>query len=106
MARKESFDKTALRLILGTPFRNAEFYRVIQSTGIGEYVRVKDGKVVEFTREPHDDNPPAVRVYKDKVRRVETDMELRGIVVLDGTFIEYYGTDKGWQKFKSEWYAT
>jgi hypothetical protein len=103
MARKESFDKVALRLISGTPFTGGEFYRIIQSTGIGEYVRVVDRKVVEFTREPHDDNPPADKVYKGRSKRLENDMELRGVVALDGTPIEYYGTEKGWQKFKAEW---
>lgn len=103
MARRESFDKVALRLIQGTPFTSGEFYRVIPSTGIGEYVRVKDRTVVEFKREPHDDAPPASPRYKDKLRRSENEMELRGVVALDGTLIEYYGSEKGWQKFKLEW---
>lgn len=104
MARKESFDKVALRLIRGTPFTSGEFYRIIQSTGMGEYVRVENRKVVEFTKEPHEEIEDVSPTYKDKIRRVENDMDLRGIVTLDGTPIEYYGTEKGWQKFKAEWH--
>lgn len=105
MARKESFDKTALRLISGTPFKNGEFYRVIQSTGIGEYVKIVNGAVVEFTKEPHDDGAEAVVSVKSgtPVKRIQNDMDLCGVVMLDGTPIEYYGTQKGWEKFKSEW---
>jgi hypothetical protein len=106
MARRESFDKTALRLISGTPFSGGEFYRVIHSTGVGEYVKVVNRQVVKFTRELHDDNaaPVVTSVSRQgKVRLVENDMELRGTVLLDGTPVEYYGTQKGWEKFKSEW---
>lgn len=103
MARKESFDKVAKRLLWGTPFKNAECYRIIQSTGIGEYVRIVDNQVVEFTREPHEDAPPPNPKYKDKIRKSENDMDLRGVVYINGSPIEYYGSEKGWLKFKSEW---
>lgn len=103
MARLEPFDRIAKRLIHDTPFRNAEFYRVIPSTGIGEYVRIADGVVVEYTREPHDPPESAKRRQRDTLRKSSNDLELRGIVSMNGTPIEYYGTEKGWQKFKEEW---
>ena len=103
MARKEAFDKVALRMLQGTPFSSGEFYRIIQSTGIGEYVKVQNNQVVKFTREPHDDEQPVQRAYKSVLKRAQTEVELRGVVSMDGTPVEYYGTVKGWEKFKSEW---
>ncbi len=103
MARTESFDKVAKRLLWGTPFRNAECYRIIQSTGMGEYVKIVNNQVVEFTKEPHNDDPIIKSKYKNSLKKSENEMELRGIVSMDGTPIEYYGSEKGWLKFKSEW---
>ena len=106
MARREAFDKTALNLIMGTPFTSGEFYRVIPSTGIGEYVRIVNGQVVEFTKAPHDDEKADTKKpRRDPLKRVQNDMELRGVVSINGTPIEYYGTEKGWVKFKAEWDA-
>ena len=103
MARTESFDKVAKRLLWGTPFRNAECYRIIQSTGIGEYVKIVDNQIVEFTRQPHDDLPVVSSKHKNRLKKSENGMELCGTVYTDGTPVEYYGSEKGWLKFKNEW---
>lgn len=109
MARRESFEKVALRTIAGTPFHNAEMYRVIVSTGVGEYVKIKEGKVVEFKREPHDDElfqkeveEESLKVVKNSKRsrpREQNGLEYRGTVMIAGSPIDFYGSDKAWKKF-------
>lgn len=110
MARRESFDKVALRTLSGTPFTNAEFYRIIPSTGIGEYVRVRRGKVVEFNREVHDEDRIQEQAIEEASKVTKRDrksnrlkeqngMEYRGTVLILGSPVDFYGSEKAWKRF-------
>jgi hypothetical protein len=112
MARRESFDKLALRTITGTPFTSADFYRIIPSTGMGEYVKIRGGRVVEFIRESHDEeaiqkqieleSSKVVKSLKHKKSLYQNGLEYRGTVLILGSPVEFYGSEKSWKKFIEE----
>lgn len=101
MARKERLDKLAKRYMTNSNHKRAEFYRITESTGLGEYVLIEDGKVVKYETEQINYLSDKVDVTKkDSIKKSQNDMELRGVIYVQGSPVEFYGSEKGWQKLQ------